>query len=40
MRVHPKNKLYVREIKMYFYLAKVGYIYILTAKDGGRTLFV
>ena len=26
MQVHPKNKLYDREIKMYFYLAKVGYI--------------
>ena len=25
MRVHPKNKLYDREIKMYFYLAKVGF---------------
>ena len=25
MQVHPKNKLYVREIKMYFYLAKVGF---------------
>ena len=25
MQVHPKNKLYDREIKMYFYLAKVGF---------------
>ena len=25
MRVHPKNKLYDREIKMYFNLAKVGF---------------
>ena len=25
MHVHPKNKLYGREIKMYFYLAKVGF---------------
>ena len=25
MQVHPKNKLYGREIKMYFYLAKVGF---------------
>ena len=27
MRVHPKNKLYDREIKMHFYLAKVGFIH-------------
>ena len=25
MQVHPKNKLYDREIKMHFYLAKVGF---------------
>ena len=25
MQVHPKNKLYDRDIKMYFYLAKVGF---------------
>ena len=25
MQVHPENKLYDREIKMYFYLAKVGF---------------
>ena len=25
MQVHPKNKLYDREIKMYFYLAKVAF---------------
>ena len=25
MQVHPKNKLYDRAIKMYFYLAKVGF---------------
>ena len=25
MQVHPKNKLYDREIKIYFYLAKVGF---------------
>ena len=26
MQVHPKNKFYDREIKMYFYLAKVGFV--------------
>ena len=31
MQVHPKNKLYDREIKMYFYLGKVCFEPTLTS---------
>ena len=40
MQVHPKNKLYGREIKMYFYLANVGFEHTPTSTAAPSSIYI